>query len=59
MANVMSRFWGILTLIFVGFIFLGVITHAGGFSKAAGTLFTGVTNLGSTLSGASTAGPNA
>jgi hypothetical protein len=55
----MSRFWGILTLIFVGFIFLGVITHAGGFSKAAGTLFTGVTNLGSTLSGASTAGPNA
>lgn len=45
----MKDFWGILTLFFLGAIFVAVMTHATGFSKAAGTLFTGVNSLGTTL----------
>lgn len=41
--------WGILTLIFLGFILMGVLLNAKGFSMAAGTLFTGVNTLGRTL----------
>lgn len=47
----MSQFWKIATLIFVGFIFMGVLLNAGGFSKAAGTLFSGTASLGSVLEG--------
>jgi hypothetical protein len=47
----MAQFWKILTLIFVGFLIVLVVTHAKGFSTAAGTLFTGINGLGSTLSG--------
>lgn len=46
-------FWQILTLFFLGAIFLAVLTHAKGFSTAAGTLFTGIQGMGSTLSGTS------
>jgi hypothetical protein len=45
----MNNFWKILTLFFLGAIFVAVMTHATGFSTAAGTLFTGVNSLGSTL----------
>jgi len=45
----MSKFWSILTLVFLGFITIGVLTHAAGFSTAAGTLFTGVNTIGTTL----------
>lgn len=45
----MNNFWKILTLFFLGTIFVAVMTHAAGFSTAAGTLFTGVNSLGTTL----------
>lgn len=45
----MNNFWKILTLIFLGAIFFAVLTHATGFSQVAGTLFTGVSNISSTL----------
>jgi hypothetical protein len=44
-----NNFWKVLTLFFLGAIFVAVMTHATGFSKAAGTLFTGVNTLGTTL----------
>lgn len=47
----MDKFWKIATIIFVGFIFVAVLTHAYGFSLAAGTLFGGTTKLGSSLEG--------
>ena len=36
-------------------LFIGVMLHAAGFSAAAGTLFTGVNNLGTTLEAAGSA----
>jgi len=45
----MNNFWKVLTLFFLGAIFVAVMTHAKGFSTAAGTLFTGVNSLGQTL----------
>lgn len=47
--STVNNFWKVLTLVFLGFIFVAVMTHAKGFSTAAGTLFTGVNTLGSTL----------
>jgi hypothetical protein len=44
-----NKFWGIVTLIIVGFIFVAVLTHAAGFSAAAGSLFSGIQGIGSTL----------
>ena len=44
-----NNFWKVLTLFFLGAIFVAVMTHAKGFSTAAGTLFTGVNTLGTTL----------
>jgi hypothetical protein len=35
----------------IGFVFIGVLTHAYGFSLAAGTLFSGTNTLGKTLEG--------
>lgn len=35
----------------IGFVFIGVLTHAAGFSLAAGTLFQGANTLGGTLEG--------
>lgn len=45
----MNNFWKVLTLVFLGGIFFAVLTHAQGFSQASGTLFTGVSNITSTL----------
>lgn len=47
----MAQFWKIMTIIFVGFLVVLVVTHAKGFSTAAGSLFSGVNMLGGTLSG--------
>lgn len=47
----MSDFWKILTLVFLGAIFLAALTHSKGFSTAAGSLFTGVNTLTGTLAG--------
>jgi hypothetical protein len=44
-----NKFWSVLTLIFLGAIFVAVLTHAKGFSTAAGTLFTGVNGIATTL----------
>jgi hypothetical protein len=52
----MGNFWKLLTLFFLGAIFVAVMTHAQGFSKAAGTLFTGINSLGTTLEAPGTAG---
>lgn len=41
----------IITLFFMGALLVLVVTHAKGFSTAAGTVFTGVNNLGTTLTG--------
>lgn len=46
-----DSFWGWLTLLFIGFLIIGIITHAYGFSLAAGTLFTGLNTLGTSLEG--------
>ena len=46
-----NKFWSIVTIIFVGFIFVAVLTHAAGFSLAMGTLFKGTNALGQTLEG--------
>lgn len=46
-----NNFWKILTLFFLGTIAIAVLTHAKGFSMAAGTVFTGVNSLGRTLEG--------
>lgn len=45
----MDDIWKLITLFFLGAIFFAVLTHAAGFSSAAGTLFTGVNGLGQTL----------
>jgi hypothetical protein len=47
----MDKFWRIITLFFLGSLAVLVVTHAKGFSTSAGTLFTGVNNLGTTLTG--------
>lgn len=47
----MSKFVNIALWLIVGFVFIGVLTHAKGFSIAAGTLFSGTNNLGKTLEG--------
>lgn len=44
-----NNFWKVLTLFFVGAIFVAVMTHSKGFATSAGTLFTGVNTLGTTL----------
>jgi hypothetical protein len=46
-----NSFWKVLTLFFLGTIFVAVMTHAHGFAVASGTLFNGVNTLGSTLEG--------
>jgi len=45
----MDKFWKWFTLLIVLFAFVAVLTHAYGFSLAAGTLFSGVNTLGKTL----------
>lgn len=45
----MLQKWG--TIIFVGFIFMGALMYAKGFSQAVGTVDTGVIGIGKTLEG--------
>ena len=45
----MDKFWKWFTLLIVLFAFVAVLTHAYGFSLAAGTLFGGVNQLGTSL----------
>lgn len=45
----MDKFWRWLTLLIVLFAGVAILTHAAGFSTAAGTLFTGLQGLGTTL----------
>jgi hypothetical protein len=47
-------FWGVLTLFFLGSLVVLVITHANSFKIVAGTMFSGVNSLGTTLTGANT-----
>lgn len=49
--STVNNFWKVLTLFFLLAAFLAVMTHAKGFSTAAGTLFTGFNSMGSTLAG--------
>lgn len=51
MPSTSRGFWGIVTIAFLGFIFMGVLLHAKQFSTAAGTLFSGTNTLGKTLEG--------
>jgi len=46
-----GSFWKIITLFFLGSMAVLVVTHSKGFSQSAGTLFTGVNSLGTTLTG--------
>lgn len=45
----MDKFWKVLTYVLLAFVFVAVMLHASGFSMAAGTLFTGLNNLGGTI----------
>lgn len=45
------KFKDVALWLILGFVFVAVLTHAYGFSLAAGTLFGGVNNLGKTLEG--------
>jgi hypothetical protein len=41
----------LVMIFFIGALFVLVVTHAKGFSTAAGTVFTGINGLGTTLTG--------
>jgi hypothetical protein len=48
----------LISLFFVGAIIVLIVTHSKGFATAAGSIFTGVNNLGTTLTGTNVkAGP--
>lgn len=47
----MKDFWKVLTLFFLGALVVLVVTHSKGFATSAGTLFTGINSLGTTLTG--------
>lgn len=47
----MNSAWKLITLFFLGCIVVLVVTHSSGFSQSAGTIFTGVNTLGTTLTG--------
>jgi hypothetical protein len=44
-------FWKLLTLFLLGSLVVLVVTHSKGFALSAGTLFSGVNALGTTLTG--------
>ena len=41
----------LVTIFFVGTIVVLIVTHAQGFATSAGSIFTGVNSLGTTLTG--------
>lgn len=45
------KFRDVVLWLVIGFVFIGVLTHAQGFATAAGTLFAGTNTLGKTLEG--------
>lgn len=47
----MDKFWKWLTILVVAFVAVAILTHAYGFSLAAGTMFQGLQGLGGTLEG--------
>jgi hypothetical protein len=47
-------FWKVLTFVFMGAIFVAVLTHAKGFATAAGTLTSGVNSIARTLEATNT-----
>lgn len=47
----MNEFWKWFTLLILLFAGVAVLTHAYGFSLAAGTMFQGLQGLGGTLEG--------
>lgn len=52
----MNDFWKIVTIFLVGSIVVLIVTHPTGFSKSAGTIFSGFGGWGSTLTGANIKG---
>lgn len=48
----MKDVFKLIMFFFIGALVVLVVTHSAGFSQAAGTLFTGVQSMGSTLTGA-------
>ncbi len=46
-----KEIFNVITLFFIGALIVLVVTHAKGFSTSAGTVFTGINNLGTTLTG--------
>ena len=52
----MNSVWKFITLFFLGAIVVLVVTHSSGFSQSAGTIFTGINTLGTTLTGSKQGG---
>lgn len=48
----MKDIFKLVMFFFIGAIIVLVVTHSAGFSQSAGTLFTGINTMGSTLTGA-------
>jgi hypothetical protein len=48
----MDKITKLITFFFVGAIIVLIVTHSSGFAQSAGSLFTGVNTLGTTLTGA-------
>lgn len=46
-----NNFWKVITLMFIIFLVVAILTHAYGFSLAAGTIYGGTNALGKTLEG--------
>lgn len=47
----MDKISKLITLFFLGALLVLIVTHSRGFATSAGTVFTGVNNLGVTLTG--------
>jgi uncharacterized membrane protein YhaH (DUF805 family) len=45
----MHEFWKWMLILLLIFAFVAVLTHASGFATAAGSLFTGLTGIGTTI----------
>jgi hypothetical protein len=45
----MDQFWKWMLYLLTIFAFVAVLTHASGFATSAGSLFTGLTGIGTTI----------
>ena len=52
----MGKISALITLFFMGCLLVLIITHSSGFAQTAGTMFSGVNNLGTTLTGSGVQG---